>query len=332
MFYKVISFRDVPCLKHLPLNYFDDIKKVLLVDWGNPLKMSADHSNTMPVAEAEIVTLDIPVSFLYHKKKTQGPIGNILRKINPNYVAQRVVNELSVKFPNNKILLSYCHDHALNILCPKNVFIISTNIDNRKYQKHHHIAAPYFINDDRSLREMKLEVTVYDKKKYTYGFLGQSNLYRKDILSVLNKRSDTILEITDVWWKNHESSVRWDNLRRHMVDFYSSVQYPIVPEGAGYHVSKLNEAYILSKKPVIVSPYLLMPFENEINWSDYAFNYKERVEPHNIDNFTNFLDKVKNESYDTADISRFYDSYLHPNAYFDRTELMIKDVLNKKSV
>jgi hypothetical protein len=307
--YELVHYSDFLDVSQDERAFLDTLTSSQMYDPFNPLRLSSGHTNVQVTNVSEYAVFNIPLNFILAiyslRRRLYGPV----RRMFMTDILNELIAKVGNSNPAKNIIFQLYSDDLFVLNLPPRSLLLLTNYDSRRPLKGGHMPIAYPVLDDQHM--VNLEPTVTTHK---FGFIGQTNRWRSAIISHLQVRDDSVCKVSDAWWKSNYQE-RWEGLRRQMISHLEKVSYSIVPEGAGFHVTKLTEAWLLGKVPVLISPFLQLPMPLLRASKPPLFSYPSRVSRFNIKKFRTFLDSIpERPQYSPSEVREFYCSQLSPNA------------------
>lgn len=158
--------------------------------------------------------------------------------------------------------------------------------------------------------ELSKELILKEEKQYTASFVGSAtHPIRIKMAQILFGKSDY-----QIWLKNWSSSVDKSEFKL-FLELASKSKYMLCPRGYGLNSFRLYEAFQLNCVPVIITDKSYLPWQDELNWSEFSILIDETNLSHIDEILKNIDDDQYNKLLTTG--KNIYSSYFTLNGMYD---------------
>jgi hypothetical protein len=158
--------------------------------------------------------------------------------------------------------------------------------------------------------ELSKELILKEEKQYTASFVGSAtHPIRIKMAQILFGKSDY-----QIWLKNWSPSVDKPDFKL-FLELASKSKYMLCPRGYGLNSFRLYEAFQLNCVPVIITDKLYLPWQDELNWSEFSILINEN----NLSHIDEILKNIDDEQYTKLLTTgkNIYSSYFTLNGMYD---------------
>ena len=136
------------------------------------------------------------------------------------------------------------------------------------------------------------KVKKWEDRKYTYSFMGSfaTHPVRRRIYDMLNHREDCLIVDTGGWHFEGNKEKQESNKQRY-IEILGGTKFSLCPRGTGPSTIRIWEAMAMGSCPVILSDFLRMPLEKQID-SDMWLKI-----PENCASIETGIDEYNNSAY-----------------------------------
>tara|TARA_R110000868_G_scaffold27089_1_gene103489 strand:+ start:1342 stop:2184 length:843 start_codon:yes stop_codon:yes gene_type:complete len=172
------------------------------------------------------------------------------------------------------------------------------------------VSGPNIIPIPLICSELSKELILKEEKQYTASFVGSdTHPIRIKMAQALFGKSDY-----QIWLKTWSPSVDKPDFKL-FLELASKSKYMLCPRGYGLNSFRLYEAFQLNCVPVIITDKSYLPWQDELNWSEFSILIDETNLPH-IDQILKNIDDVQYKKLLTTG-KNLYSSYFTLNGMYD---------------
>jgi hypothetical protein len=158
--------------------------------------------------------------------------------------------------------------------------------------------------------ELSKELILKEKKQYTASFVGSAtHSIRIKMAQILFGKSDY-----QIWLKNWSPSVDKPDFKL-FLELASKSKYMLCPRGYGLNSFRLYEAFQLNCVPVIITDKSYLPWQDELNWSEFSI----LIDENNLSHIDEILKNIDDDQYNKLLTTgkNIYSSYFTLNGMYD---------------
>lgn len=158
--------------------------------------------------------------------------------------------------------------------------------------------------------ELSKELILKEEKQYIASFVGSAtHPIRIKMAQILFGKSDY-----QIWLKNWSPSVDKPDFKL-FLELASKSKYMLCPRGYGLNSFRLYEAFQLNCVPVIITDKSYLPWQDELNWSEFSI----LIDENNLSHIDEILKNIDDEQYNKLLTTgkNLYSSYFTLNGMYD---------------
>jgi hypothetical protein len=157
--------------------------------------------------------------------------------------------------------------------------------------------------------ELSKELIWKEEKQYIASFVGSAtHPIRIKMAQILFGKSDY-----QIWLKNWSPSVDKPDFKL-FLELASKSKYMLCPRGYGLNSFRLYEAFQLNCVPVIITDKSYLPWQDELNWSEFSI----LIDENNLSHIDEILKNIDDEQYNKLLTTgkNLYSSYFTLNGMY----------------
>lgn len=172
------------------------------------------------------------------------------------------------------------------------------------------VSGPNIIPIPLICSELSKELILKEEKQYTASFVGSAtHPIRIKMAQILFGKIDY-----QIWLKNWSPSVDKPDFKL-FLELASKSKYMLCPRGYGLNSFRLYEAFQLNCVPVIITDKSYLPWQDELNWSEFSI----LIDENNLSHIDEILKNIDDEQYNKLLTTgkNLYSSYFTLNGMYD---------------
>ena len=203
-------------------------------------------------------TLPISQKFTIHKDLIINP---------PKDELNRLLQIISLKDTEKKIIVFFLIDYEFELEIPNNILVLRTSMRKSLKNPREYIL-PYIWE-----KHYKIFKPLPNGPVPILGFCGQVNIYRKNILNMSytnpSIKTNFILRKFFFGGAEKEKSISKINLIKDFYDNMEQSHFIICNRGSGNFTMRFYQCLSAGRIPVLVDTDMLLPFTDRIPWKEF---------------------------------------------------------------